>query len=142
MQVLEPPIVTVTQINFSPLARRYTLDEFYALPDPEDRSHYELIGGFLYMVPPPDPPHDDIDSRLNSSLAAFLASQSNSGSIYHPHASIYLSETSPTYLEPDMMYVSNELREQMGRKRTSADIVFEYLSKSSAVYDRTTKADT
>jgi Uma2 family endonuclease len=30
----------------------------------------------------------------------------------------------------------------MGTKRTSADIVFEYASKSTAVYDRTTKADT
>ena len=40
-----------------------------------------------------------------------------------------------------MMYVSSELRERMGTKRTSADIVFEYLSKSTTNYDRTTKAD-
>jgi Uma2 family endonuclease len=30
----------------------------------------------------------------------------------------------------------------MRSKRTSADIVFEYLSRSTTVYDRTTKADT
>ena len=30
----------------------------------------------------------------------------------------------------------------MGVKRTSADIVFEYLSRSTKIYDRTTKADT
>jgi Uma2 family endonuclease len=30
----------------------------------------------------------------------------------------------------------------MGSKRTSADIVFEFLSRSTKVYDRTTKADT
>ena len=41
-----------------------------------------------------------------------------------------------------MMYVSPELRERMGKRRTSADIVFEYLSPGTAVYDRTTKADT
>lgn len=41
-----------------------------------------------------------------------------------------------------MMYVSTALRERMGAKRTSADIVFEYLSRSTSVYDRTTKADT
>lgn len=41
-----------------------------------------------------------------------------------------------------MMYVSDELRDRMGKKRTSADIVFEYVSRSNAVYDRTTKADT
>jgi len=28
---------------FSPLLRRYTLEEFWALPDPEDRFHYDLI---------------------------------------------------------------------------------------------------
>jgi Uma2 family endonuclease len=30
----------------------------------------------------------------------------------------------------------------MGDTRTSADIVFEYLSRSTSIYDRTTKADT
>jgi Uma2 family endonuclease len=30
----------------------------------------------------------------------------------------------------------------MGKKRSSADIVFEYSSKSTAKYDRTTKSDT
>jgi Uma2 family endonuclease len=41
-----------------------------------------------------------------------------------------------------MKYVSRELKARMGKKRSSADIVFEYLSQSNAVYDRTTKADT
>ena len=40
------------------------------------------------------------------------------------------------------MFVSDELGKRMGRKRTSADIVFEYISVSNAVYDRTTKAHT
>jgi len=41
---------------FSPLLRRCTLEEFWKLPDPGDRAHYDLIGGNLFMVPPPDPP--------------------------------------------------------------------------------------
>jgi len=41
-----------------------------------------------------------------------------------------------------LMYVSHELRQQIGTKRTSADIVFEFMSRSTNVYDRTTKADT
>ena len=91
------------------------------------------------MVPPPDWPHDDVDARLNESLVLFLKSHESPGAVYHPQAPIY---TNDTYLEPDMMYVSNELRKKMGKRRTSADIVFEYLSKSSATYDQTTKADT
>ena len=136
--MLEVP-TTTTEVFFSPLLRQYTLEEFWALPEPKDRSRYELIGGYLFMVPPPDWPHDDFDARLNESLVLFVASHGEPGKVFHPRASIY---TDDTYLEPDMMYVSNELAAKMGKRRTSADIVFEYLSKSSANYDYTTKADT
>ena len=137
-----PASAVDVEINFSPLSHRYTLKEFWELPDPDDRSHYELIGGMLFMVPPPDPPHDDIDARLNKSLMMFLIEKSIDGNVFHPRASIYREVDAATYLEPDMMYVSRELAEQMGKKRTSADIVFEYISRSNATYDRTTKADT
>ena len=135
-------VATETEVNFSPLLHRYTLEEFWELPDPNDHSHYELIGGWLFMVPPPDAPHDDIDARLNKSLAQFLIEKKIDGDIRHPRASIYRDVDAGTYLEPDMMYVASELKARMGKKRSSADIVFEYVSRSNAVYDRTTKADT
>ena len=128
-----------SQVAFSPLLRHYTLDEFWELPEPLDRWHYDLIGGVLYMVPPPDPPHGDLASRLNHSLILFLSANGDPGSVYHPREAIYIDSTN---VEPDMMYVSSQLASRMGGRRTSADIVFEYLSKSTAVYDRTTKADT
>lgn len=138
MQAVE----TEVEVSFSPLSHRYTLEEFWRLPDPSDRSHYELIGGYLFMVPPPDPPHGSIDARLNKSLVRFQLTQNISGEVHHPREPIYTDVEAGTYLEPDMMYVSDELRDRMGQKRTSADIVFEYVSRSNAVYDRTTKADT
>ena len=138
MQALDKQV----EVSFSPLLHTYTLEELWALPEPDDRSHYELIGGFLFMVPPPDPPPDDIDARLNRSLVQYLIARNIKGDILHPRASIYRDVAAGTYLEPDMMYVSQELKERMGRKRTSADIVFEYISRSNTVYDRTTKADT
>ena len=138
MQALDKQV----EVSFSPLLHTYTLEEFWALPEPADRAHYELIGGFLFMVPPPDPPHDDIDARLNKSLAYHLITRNVEGDILHPRASIYKDVAAGTYLEPDMMYVSQELKGRMGRKRSSADIVFEYVSRSNAVYDRTTKAHT
>ncbi len=128
-----------TEIAFSALLHQYTLEEFFSLPDPGGRAHYELIEGVLYMVPPPDPPHGDVGSYLNASLVTWLAAHGWPGRVYHPREPIYKNRT---YLEPDMMYVSNELRAKMGKRRTSADIVFEYLSPSTANYDRTTKADT
>lgn len=59
--------------------------------------------------------------------------------VYHPREAIFIGDT---YLEPDMMYVSHDLRSRMGAERNSADIVFEYLSPVTANYDRTTRADT
>lgn len=138
MQVLEQ----TQEASFSPLLRHYTLDDFWKLPDPEGRSHYELIGGTLFMVPPPDPPHGEIDATLNKSLVKFLIDHGIDGQVLHPREPIYRDANAATYLEPHMMYVSDKLRASLGKQRTSADIVFEYLSKSTALYDRTTKADT
>ena len=134
-------LATPDQVNFSPLQRRYTLEEFWALPEREDHARYNLIGGYLYMVPAPNP-HGDLDGRLTKSLVGFVVKNDVDGLVHHPPEPIYVAAEASTYLEPDMMYVSTALRERMGSKRTSADIVFEYLSRSTAVYDRTTKADT
>ena len=140
MQALEKD--TSVEVNFSLLRRRYTLEEFWALPEREDHARYNLIGGYLFMVPPPNPPHGDVDSYMNDSLTEFLRTNKIEGKVHHPNEPIYIRAEGSTYLEPDMMYVSKELRQRMGAKRTSADIVFEYLSRSTSVYDRTTKADT
>jgi len=142
MQALEKETSVEVEVNFSPLLRRYTLEEFWALPEREDHARYNLIGGFLFMVPPPNPPHGDVDSHMNDSLTAFLRTNKIEGKVHHPNEPIYVRAEGSTYLEPDMMFVSKELRQRMGAKRTSADIVFEYLSRSTSVYDRTTKADT
>src|SRR5215207_9890511 len=85
MQVLEVP----TQINFSPLSRRYTLEEFWALPEREDHARYNLIGGHLFMVPPPNPPHGDVASRMNRSLMAFVLANNVEGAVYYPPEAIY-----------------------------------------------------
>jgi len=142
MQALKTQTQTPVEVNFSPLQRRYTLEEFWALPEREDHARYNLIGGFLFMVPPPNPPHGDVASRMTMSLVQFVLEHNIDGDVHHPPEPIYRSVESATYLEPDMMYVSRELRQKMGTKRTSADIVFEYLSRSTSLYDRTTKADT
>lgn len=139
MQALEKD--TSVEVNFSLLRRRYTLEEFWALPEREDHARYNLIGGYLFIVPPPNPPHGNVDSRMNKSLMEFLLINKIEGDVHHPNEPIYIRAEGSTYLEPDMVYVSKELGQRMGAKRTSADIVFEYLSRSTSVYDRTTKAD-
>jgi Uma2 family endonuclease len=133
---------TSIEVNFSPLLRRYTLEEFWALPEREDHARYNLIGGFLFMVPPPNPPHGDVASRMLHSLMRFVLDNKTEGFVHYPPEPVYIDSEYATYLEPDLMYVSRELREQMGIRRTSADIVFEFSSRRTIVYDHTTKADT
>jgi len=135
-------IQTSTEINFSPLTRRYTLEEFWALPEREDHARYNLIGGFLFIVPPPKPPHGDVVSRTNKSLMRFLLNNNSDGDVYFPPAPIYVRAEGSTYLEPDLMYVSSESRKKMGTMFTSADIVLEVSSRTTTIYDHTTKADT
>ncbi len=146
MQVLEAPTQTEetgpTEINFSPLSRRYTLEEFWALPEREDHARYNLIGGYLFMVPPPNPPHGDVAAQMNRALMKFVLENNIEGNVHFPPEPIWRRAKGSTYLEPDMMYVSDALRARMGDKRTSADIVFEFVSRSTRIYDHTTKADT
>ncbi len=139
MQVLE---TVQPKIAFSSLLKRYTLEELWALPEPADRSHYELIEGVLYIVPPPSKSHGKIIANLTRSIVIYNVEKGILGTVYHQRESIYIEEIWGTYLEPDMMFVSAETEENMSERRTSADIVFECLSESTGVYDRTTKADT
>jgi Uma2 family endonuclease len=129
-------------VYFSPLLRRYSLEEFWELPDREDHARYDLIAGILFMVPRPEHPHGDIAARMNRALFAFLIKNEINDNVYHPRAPILRRGKDATYLTPDMMYVTQSLRAQMGGYCTSADIVFEFLSEDTSIYDRTTKADT
>jgi Uma2 family endonuclease len=124
------------------LTRRYTLEEFWELPGREDHARYELIRGYLYIVPPPYPPHGDLAWHLARALFEFVIRNNIDGRVHFPPEPIYRRIGGSTYVEPDLMFVSNTLRERMRLKRTSAEIAFECLSRETSVYDRTTKAET
>jgi Uma2 family endonuclease len=128
-------------VNTSPLVKTYTLEEFWALPEPPDHSKLELIAGVLYMTPPPGYRHDNAVSRLNRLLSEFLVESKDTGTLYVPRAAIWTSPN--TYLEPDLFYVSAETEARLEpNRRTTADLVVEVISPGSAIYDRNTKADT
>jgi Uma2 family endonuclease len=128
-------------VNTSPLVKTYSLEEFWQLPDPPDRSKLELIAGVLYMSPPPEYTHDNIVKRLNRLLILELERLQNKGSVYAPRAAIWTTDR--TYLEPDLFYVSAETEARLDSEhRTTADLVIEVISPGSAIYDRNTKADT
>jgi Uma2 family endonuclease len=125
----------------SPLIRQYTLEEFWALENPSGGGHYELIAGVLYIVPSPEGPHTTAVSRLIRYFSTYLATHPELGELFVPRAAIWTSAR--TYLEPDLMFVSAErLKTTDPGHLTTADLVVEAISPSTAVYDPTTKADT
>ena len=128
-------------ITTSPLVKTYTLQEFWNLPEPADRMKLELIKGVLYMTPPPREIHDEVFGALNRELQRAIDRHGYKGTILAPRAALWIDDD--THLEPDLMYVSDRLKREMGQgHRTRADIVVEILSSKTALYDRTTKSDT
>ena len=128
-------------ITTLPLVKTYTLQEFWDLPEPADHAKLELIKGVLYISPPPSEIHDDAFGALNKQLQRAVDGYGYSGTILAPRAALWIDDD--TYLEPDLMYVSDELKRQMKPEhRTRADIVVETLSPNTEVYDRVTKSDT
>ena len=131
----------VSTINTSPLVKTYTLEEFWQLPEPADRSKLELIAGVLYMTPPPEYTHDEIVTRINQILVLHLSATGIKGKVFLPRAAIWTSRR--TYLEPDLFYLSAETALQFApQHRDTADLVIEVISPGSAIYDRNTKAET
>ena len=128
-------------ITTSPLVKTYTLQEFWDLPEPADRSKLELIKGVLYMTPPPGHFHNEAFADLIIQLQRAVDRHHYRGKIYAPRAAIWVDDD--TYLEPDLMYISDELKAQMKVGHwTRADIVVEIISINNADYDRKTKSDT
>jgi Uma2 family endonuclease len=131
----------MTALRTSPLVKTYTLEEFWSLPEPDEGFKLELIAGVLFMTPPPDATHDAVVARLLRVLATYLDSTRDKGTLYVPRAALWTGTN--TYVEPDLFYISARLAAQMGSdRRQSADLVIEVVSPTSAIYDRTTKADT
>ena len=131
-------------VSTSPLVKTYTLEEFWELPEPPDHSKLELIAGVLYMTPPPGYPHGLAASRLIRLLADHLTKTGDKGTLLYPRMGIMRGPNS--WLEPDLFYVGPEteafLDPRYPKLLTTADLVIEILSPSTAIYDRNTKADT
>ncbi len=131
-------------VSTSPLVKTYTLEEFWELPDPPDRSKLELIAGVLYMTPPPGPLHNNTVSRLLVLFHDYLRESGDKGRLYVPRAGIMKGPNS--WLEPDLFYVAASTQTLLDptypQYMTTADLVIEVISPGSAIYDRNTKADT
>jgi len=131
-------------VSTSPLVRKYSLEEFWEIPEPPDHSKLELIAGVLYMTPPPGYLHNKAMSRLLRLLPDHLTATNDEGTLHVPRDGIMKGPNS--WLEPDMFYVAAGAEAYSDPNYpnylTTADLVIEVISPASAIYDRNTKADT
>ena len=124
----------MARVSTSPLVQKYTLEEFWELPEPPDHSKLELIAGVLYMTIPPTRLHNEVVSRLNRFLCEHLTTTGDTGTLYVPRAGIFRKPN--TWLEPDLFYVAAETQAYADPEypdyRTTADLVVEVITPTSA----------
>ncbi len=126
--------------NLSPLVRTYSLEELWELEPPPEGGRWELIGGVLFMAPSPKMPHSMAGSNLNRVLSRWEQAHADRARLFIPTTAIW--KRPHTWLEPDLFLISRQRLATMSDGITSAELVVEIQSPSTALYDRTTKADT
>ena len=96
------------------------------------------------MTPPPGYLHSNAVSRLVRLLVDYQTMTGDHGRLYVPRAGIVKGPNS--WLEPDLFYVAANTNALADPKYpqyfSTADLVIEVISPSTAIYDRNTKADT
>jgi len=96
------------------------------------------------MTPPPGYLHSNAASRLMRLLIEFQTKTGDKGTIHYPRTGIVKGPNS--WLEPDLFYVAAETKACLDpnypQYASTADLVIEVISPSTAIYDRNTKADT
>ena len=125
----------------SPLVKTYSLEEFWALPEPVDGSKLELIAGVLYVSPQPRGCHTLVATNLNMQLHTHLIKTKTGGAVFTPRAVLW--NESATSLEPDLFYLGEALLGTYHYDNPkTAGLVFEIVFPATEIYAYRTKADT
>ena len=113
---------------FQGLERPLTEDDFWALPDDENR--YEIILGELYVMPPPVPAHEDISQHLNLILLLTVGA-TGLGKVMTAPVGVRL--TAIDVVQPDLVVVRAGREHLIGGREIDGppDLVVEILSPST-----------
>jgi Uma2 family endonuclease len=114
---------------------RYTYADYLNFPD--DGRRHELIDGAHYVTPAPLRRHQQLATRLTVAVGAWLR-EYPAGEVYAAPSDVILSDVD--VVQPDLLFVSNERREILGKWIHGApDLVVEILSPGTRRTDETTK---
>ncbi len=117
-------------------ATKLTYDDYLRFPD--DGLRHEIIDGEHYVSPPPVIRHQRNLLKLSHLLQNYL-DEHTVGEILFAPVSVLLSEFN--VFEPDLIYLSNERRQQLTLKNLQGapDLVVEILSPSTRSRDERLK---
>ena len=114
---------------------RYTYEDYLTFPD--DGRRHELIDGEHFVTPAPVRRHQRLTVRLTFALEGWLR-QHPVGELYVAPMDVILSDID--VVEPDLLFVSNERSQILGKWIHGApDLVIEILSPSTRRVDEITK---
>ncbi len=114
---------------------RYTYEDYLTFPD--DGRRHELIDGEHFVTPAPLRRHQRLSMRLAFGLEAWLR-EHPVGEVYAAPLDVILSDVD--VVEPDLLFVSNERAEILGKWVHGApDLVVEILSPGTRRVDEVTK---
>ena len=114
---------------------RFTYEDYLAFP--EDGRRHELIDGEHIVTPAPMRMHQEVLGRLFNAIWNHLEVHPI-GKVYVSPIDVILSDTD--VVQPDIVYVSNERRDVLGKWIHGApDLAIEIVSPSSRRLDEVTK---
>ena len=115
---------------------RYTLDEFYSLPDDVNA---ELIDGKIYyMSPAPSIMHQRISVKLTTKISNFIEKNKGKCEVFSAPTDVIFSDN--TTVQPDIFVVCDKNKLTEKRCEGAPDWIIEITSKKAA-YDYVTKRD-
>ncbi len=116
-------------------SKRYTVEEFYELPEDE---RYELINGELYELygmAEPTRIHQELVMRISGKILNYIDSKDGDCRVYPAPFGVYLSDETDTVVEPDITVVCD--RDKLTDKGCTGapDWIIEIVSPSNPAHD-------
>jgi len=123
----------VSSDRLTPVRRRWSYEEFAALPD--ERKRNEIINGEVYETPTPSPKHQVISMRLSVGLGT-LVDTHRLGDLYAARIDVILNDEH--FVEPDLVFIRRERRAIVTERAIEGtpDLIVEIASPVTAVRDR------
>lgn len=112
--------------------RRYTLDDYYALPEDE---RYELIDGELFRMDAPDVNHQGALAEIYFQIASYIKRRKGPCKVYFAPCDVQLDCDQFTMVQPDLFILCDQSKNTKKNIYGAPDFILEVLSPSTKSKD-------